>query len=110
MPQRKLYSARRNSQRLRQTFRASQRAVIVLPGQESNGLRTPEGFPLSLPLLVSCPLGPWAKRNYSIPTFGASLEIGKRWDFGHFYLEPQGQIEGRLGRRNRLHSLKRSQG
>ncbi|PWT85408.1 MAG: hypothetical protein C5B58_03135 [Acidobacteria bacterium] len=32
--------------------------------------------------------------NYSIPTFGASLEIGKRWDFGHFFFEPQGQIEG----------------
>ena len=45
MPQRKLYSERRNSQRLRQKFRASQRAVIVSPGQESNGLRTPEGFP-----------------------------------------------------------------
>jgi tracheal colonization factor len=29
-----------------------------------------------------------------IPTFGASLEIGKRWDFGHFFLEPQGQIAG----------------
>jgi outer membrane autotransporter protein len=22
------------------------------------------------------------------------LEIGKRWDFGHFFFEPQGQIEG----------------
>jgi outer membrane autotransporter protein len=32
--------------------------------------------------------------DYTIPTFGASLEIGKRWDFGHFFLEPQGQIEG----------------
>jgi outer membrane autotransporter protein len=32
--------------------------------------------------------------NYSIPTFGASLELGKRWDFGHFFVEPQGQIEG----------------
>ena len=32
--------------------------------------------------------------NYSIPTVGASLEIGKRWDFGHFFVEPQGQIEG----------------
>jgi outer membrane autotransporter protein len=39
-------------------------------------------------------LGPSATANYSIPTFGASLEIGKRWDFGHFFLEPQGQIEG----------------
>jgi outer membrane autotransporter protein len=36
----------------------------------------------------------WAKRNYSIPTFGASLETGKRWDFGLFFLEPQGQIAG----------------
>jgi outer membrane autotransporter protein len=39
-------------------------------------------------------LGPAGRANYSIPTFGASLEIGKRWDFGHFFLEPQGQIEG----------------
>ena len=39
-------------------------------------------------------LGSPGTANYSIPTFGASLEIGKRWDFGHFFLEPQGQIEG----------------
>jgi outer membrane autotransporter protein len=44
--------------------------------------------------LSSLGLGPSATANYSIPTFGASLEIGKRWDFGHFFLEPQGQIEG----------------
>ena len=31
MPERKLYSARRNSQRLRQKFRASQITVIVSP-------------------------------------------------------------------------------
>jgi outer membrane autotransporter protein len=35
-----------------------------------------------------------ATANYSIPSFGASLEVGKRWDFGHFFLEPQGQLEG----------------
>jgi outer membrane autotransporter protein len=45
-------------------------------------------------VLSSLGLGPSATANYSIPTFGASLEIGKRWDFGHFFLEPQGQIEG----------------
>ena len=39
-------------------------------------------------------LGSPRTANYSIPTFGASLEIGKRWDFGHFFLEPQGQIAG----------------
>jgi outer membrane autotransporter protein len=39
-------------------------------------------------------LGSPGTANYTIPTFGASLEIGKRWDFGHFFLEPQGQIEG----------------
>jgi outer membrane autotransporter protein len=39
-------------------------------------------------------LGPTGTAHYSIPTFGASLEVGKRWDFGHFFLEPQGQIEG----------------
>jgi len=39
-------------------------------------------------------LGPNGRANYSIPTFGGSLEIGKRWDFGHVFLEPQGQIEG----------------
>ena len=39
-------------------------------------------------------LGPTGTADYSIPTFGASLEIGKRWDFGHFFVEPQGQIEG----------------
>jgi len=35
-----------------------------------------------------------ATANYNLPTVGASLEIGKRWDFGHFFLEPQGQIMG----------------
>jgi outer membrane autotransporter protein len=45
-------------------------------------------------VLSSLGLGPSATANYSIPTFGASLEIGKRWDFGHFFVEPQGQIEG----------------
>jgi outer membrane autotransporter protein len=45
-------------------------------------------------VLSTLGLGPSATANYSIPTFGASLEIGKRWDFGHFFLEPQGQIEG----------------
>ena len=45
-------------------------------------------------VLSSLGLGPSATANYSIPTFGASLEIGKRWDFGHFFLEPQGQIAG----------------
>ena len=45
-------------------------------------------------VLSSLGLGPSATANYSIPTFGASLEIGKRWDFGHFFIEPQGQIEG----------------
>ena len=39
-------------------------------------------------------LGPSATANYSVPTFGASLEIGKRWDFGHVFLESQGQFEG----------------
>jgi outer membrane autotransporter protein len=39
-------------------------------------------------------LGSTSTANYSIPTFGASLQIGKRWDFGHFFVEPQGQIEG----------------
>jgi outer membrane autotransporter protein len=45
-------------------------------------------------VLSSLGLGPSATANYSIPTFGASLEIGKRWDFGHFFVEPQGQLEG----------------
>jgi outer membrane autotransporter protein len=45
-------------------------------------------------VLSSLGLGPSSTADYSIPTFGASLEIGKRWDFGHFFLEPQGQIEG----------------
>jgi outer membrane autotransporter protein len=45
-------------------------------------------------VLSSLGLGPSATANYSIPTFGASLEIGKRWDFGQFFVEPQGQIEG----------------
>jgi outer membrane autotransporter protein len=45
-------------------------------------------------VLSTLGLGPSSTANYSIPTFGASLEIGKRWDFGHFFLEPQGQIEG----------------
>jgi outer membrane autotransporter protein len=45
-------------------------------------------------VLSSLGLGPSSTANYSIPTFGASLEIGKRWDFGHFFVEPQGQIEG----------------
>jgi outer membrane autotransporter protein len=44
--------------------------------------------------LSSLGLAPNATANYSIPTFGASLEIGKRWDLGHFFVEPQGQIEG----------------
>jgi outer membrane autotransporter protein len=35
-----------------------------------------------------------ATANYSLPTFGGSLEIGKRWDIGNFFLEPQGQIMG----------------
>jgi outer membrane autotransporter protein len=45
-------------------------------------------------LLSFLGLGSSGTANYTIPTFGASLEIGKRWDFGHFFLEPQGQIEG----------------
>jgi tracheal colonization factor len=45
-------------------------------------------------VLSALGLGPSATANYSIPTVGASLEIGKRWDFGHFFLEPQGQIAG----------------
>jgi outer membrane autotransporter protein len=44
--------------------------------------------------LSSLGLGPQSTVSYSIPTVGGSLEIGKRWDFGHFFLEPQGQIEG----------------
>jgi outer membrane autotransporter protein len=39
-------------------------------------------------------LGSPGTANYSIPSFGVSFEIGKRWNFGHFFLEPQGQIEG----------------
>jgi outer membrane autotransporter protein len=35
-----------------------------------------------------------ATANFNLPTVGASLEIGKRWDFGHFFVEPQGQIMG----------------
>jgi outer membrane autotransporter protein len=35
-----------------------------------------------------------ATANWNLPTVGASLEVGKRWDFGHFFLEPQGQIIG----------------
>ena len=35
-----------------------------------------------------------ATANWNLPTVGGSLEIGKRWDFGHFFLEPQGQIMG----------------
>jgi outer membrane autotransporter protein len=39
-------------------------------------------------------LGPTSSAYYSIPIVGGSLEIGKRWDFGHFFVEPQGQIMG----------------
>ena len=35
-----------------------------------------------------------ASANYSLPTFGASLEIGKRWDFGKAFVEPQAQLAG----------------
>ena len=39
-------------------------------------------------------LNPKATADYSIPTFGGSLEIGKRWDFGKLFVEPQAQISG----------------
>ena len=31
---------------------------------------------------------------YSIPSFGGSLEVGKRFDLGNFFLEPQAQLAG----------------
>jgi len=32
--------------------------------------------------------------DYSDETFGGAIEIGKRWDIGKLFLEPQGQLEG----------------
>jgi outer membrane autotransporter protein len=32
--------------------------------------------------------------DYSDETLGGSLEIGKRWDFGKLFLEPQGELAG----------------
>jgi outer membrane autotransporter protein len=38
--------------------------------------------------------GSVATGDYSIPSFGGSLEVGKRFDFGRFFLEPQAQLAG----------------
>jgi outer membrane autotransporter protein len=32
--------------------------------------------------------------DYSIPSLGGSLEVGKRFDAGKFFIEPQGQLSG----------------
>lgn len=39
-------------------------------------------------------INPNASADYSDETFGGSIEIGKRFDIGKFFLEPQGQLEG----------------
>ena len=38
--------------------------------------------------------GSVATGDYSIPSFGGSLEVGKRLEFGKFFLEPQAQLAG----------------
>jgi outer membrane autotransporter protein len=38
--------------------------------------------------------GSVATGDYSIPSFGGSLEVGKRFEFGKFFLEPQAQLAG----------------
>jgi outer membrane autotransporter protein len=38
--------------------------------------------------------GSVATGDYSIPSFGGSLEVGKRFEFGRFFLEPQAQLAG----------------
>ncbi|HYY28552.1 MAG TPA: autotransporter outer membrane beta-barrel domain-containing protein, partial [Chthoniobacterales bacterium] len=32
--------------------------------------------------------------NYTTPSLGGSLEVGKRFDFGEFFIEPQAQLAG----------------
>jgi outer membrane autotransporter protein len=39
-------------------------------------------------------VNPSSGADYSDETIGGSIEIGKRWDFGKFFLEPQGQLAG----------------
>jgi outer membrane autotransporter protein len=38
--------------------------------------------------------GSVATGDYSIPSFGGSLEVGRRFEFGKFFLEPQAQLAG----------------
>ena len=38
--------------------------------------------------------GSVATGDYSIPSFGGSLEVGKRFELGKFFLEPQAQLAG----------------
>jgi outer membrane autotransporter protein len=67
---------------------------IVTPPPPGGGAQLWNDFD-SPNVLSTLGLGPRsATANYSIPTVGASLKIGKRWDFGHFFIEPQGQIAG----------------
>ena len=39
-------------------------------------------------------MGPTATADSSMPTLGGLLEIGKRWDIGPVFLEPQARLEG----------------
>jgi outer membrane autotransporter protein len=38
--------------------------------------------------------GSFSTADYSIPSLGGSLEVGKRFDVGKFFLEPQAQLAG----------------
>jgi tracheal colonization factor len=38
--------------------------------------------------------GSVSTENYSIPSLGGSLEVGKRFDVGRFFIEPQAQLAG----------------
>ncbi|HET9374699.1 MAG TPA: autotransporter outer membrane beta-barrel domain-containing protein [Chthoniobacterales bacterium] len=38
--------------------------------------------------------GSFTTQNYSIPSLGGSLEVGKRFDVGKFFIEPQAQLAG----------------
>jgi outer membrane autotransporter protein len=39
-------------------------------------------------------VNPFSSADYSDETVGGSIEIGKRWDVGKLFLEPQGQLAG----------------
>lgn len=38
--------------------------------------------------------GSFSTGDYSIPSLGGSLEVGKRFDVGKFFIEPQAQLAG----------------